>query len=163
MDTMDTGVVGRVRAFDDEHGDSIQYEGWIFYSDGAARETNPQGVLKSPPTDPWELAKKIASFRELVYAYAADKFRTAKQQAGANLRGALSYQGRCGAPPDAQVAVAELEELRDAARSARDKFTAAQKAVEAAKPDHLKAREDQDAGHRQATEKLLGDIDRIEI
>ncbi len=157
------GVAERVAAWDAEQGESLSYQGFVYFKNGAHRELNPMGALHEPPQDDWERAKRVALYFKLVFDRASAAFTSRKRAMTGNLRGALNYSGRCAEPPDQDRTVQELEDLRDEARRAHRDYLRAREAVEEAKPFELREREADDADCRQSTEALLSKLSDIDL
>jgi len=159
---MDYGSVNaRVAAFDAAHGASVYKDGWLFFEDGAARESNPLGPLEAPPADPYRLAKRKLLFHEVLLARAVRAFEQRKHYILAACQGNLR-QARCGpVPMDAASAEAELKQLRHVVlthKKARDLAAAAVDAV-----DPRAGLAEMDASCRQSNEDLLSRVDSIEV
>lgn len=71
-----------VEAFEARHGLSyFDAENYIIlFEDGATRDANPFGMLREPPTDPLELARRKLNFWRKVTADAENLFQRQKEQ-----------------------------------------------------------------------------------
>jgi hypothetical protein len=119
MDYDSGSVKHRVTTFDTKHGgreNSVQSEGgWIYYKDGAKRETEPLGALVEPPTDPYELAVAKLNYARTVLKRANDEF--------ANLREQLRFTLRD------DVGLSKLKRLKSALPKLQQEVTWAEAAV----------------------------------
>jgi hypothetical protein len=121
MDFDSGSVKHRVTTFDTKHGgreNSVQSEGgWIYYKDGAKRETEPLGALVEPPTDGYELAVAKLNYARTVLKRGNDEF--------ANLREQLRFTLRD------DVGLAKLKRLKSALPKLQQEVTWAEAAVNA--------------------------------
>jgi hypothetical protein len=160
---IDYGIGKRLRDFDSAHGDYVVNNGWIFYEDGATRETNPWGCLAEPPSDIYECAKLKVRFCKLKLELAIEEFSTCKRdvllQAQANLK-----EKYCPAPTSTQQeAVTSLKKLKQKVESCKRKLREAQTNLENAKPAYLREREITAENNRHKNQELLLELQRIEI
>jgi len=154
------GVQDRVAAFDQEHsvgGEPVSFRGWTFFPDGCTRDSNPLGLLVEP-TDPRELAKNKARYREIIAAVAAQMFESRKREIQDHLRAITAVRGVMESPPPVptQELEAELTELRDRALQARAAHHAAEKELASLAPPQDRDRQEKtDACKATATDALL--------
>jgi hypothetical protein len=157
------GIKKRLAEFDEAHGQSLVDNNWILYEDGAARETNPLGALIIPPSDPWERAKRIAYYRQLVLQRAVDKFHERRDFYLTFINANLN-QAYCPKTPfTPEQATKELEELRKAVRRAKRQHQQACADVEANTPERVRMRREQNTKNRQENESLLTAVRSLEV
>jgi hypothetical protein len=58
-------VMNRVDQFDTKHGEFVNENGWLYFEDGAGRDSNPLGALMEPPKNPKELARLQVIYWEI--------------------------------------------------------------------------------------------------
>jgi hypothetical protein len=161
---MDYGSVNhRIAQFDKRHGESIFYDHWIRFEDGAAREENPLGLLLDPPTDPWDRMKRIEYFHRIKLARAVKAFDSRKKHYAESALAAMKDQFT--GPPIAStaVAVAELKQLAGVVKAMKSTHDKAVAAVEAAKPQRLRDLEASNNANRQRQQELLTALDAVKI
>jgi len=156
-----SSINARIAEFDAKHGASVYADGWLYFEDGASRESNPLGSLNEPPEDPYRLAKRRLFFHEFLLARAVRAFEQRKHYIMAACAGNLR-QARCGpAPVDAASAEAELKQLRHsvlAYKRLRDQAAAAADAV-----DPRAGYAEMDAECRASNQDLLARVNSIEV
>lgn len=156
------GINQRIAAFDKRHGASIYDDAWIRFEDGACREVNPLGSLLEPPTDPYDRARRRAVYHKIIFERALREFDNAKRNYRSVIHANLNSPV-CGPAPECHDALSELNTLKAAALAAKAKYDKAQAAVEAAKPEATRAREQQDQINRESNQNLLNAIDNVEL
>jgi len=73
-------IAQRIRAFDESHGkDPVFFDGWLLFSDGASRETNPFGALCEPSPDAYQRSKFIVGYFEIKLELAVEDFTICKR------------------------------------------------------------------------------------
>src|SRR5262249_31195837 len=74
-------MAGRIAAFDKRHGgkeNSVLFNSWIYYKDGASRDYLPEGALIEPPKDDYQRLLKIVYYNRGRLAEATRQFEDLK-------------------------------------------------------------------------------------
>ena len=75
------GVSGRIADFDRRHGgNSVYFNDWYYYANGAQREGWPLGVMTEPPEDEYLLANNILQYHQARHAIGVYKFENLKER-----------------------------------------------------------------------------------
>lgn len=154
-------VQQRVAEFDAENGESVFHEGWVYFRNGALREANPAGLLKDPPSDCYERARRTAFYHRLKHEQALQRFNERRE----DLARAATFGIRNGGPVPlrAEEARVALEALADTVRKAQVDLERAEKLVGKTEPDHVRQRREQEAANKQASAELLEAVKSIEL
>lgn len=104
----------RVIEFEKEHGDSEEYNGLMFYADGATRHAHPEGQLTGLPEDVSKRIKNQITYAKLKYNFLVRKFNDKKYDAMQTAQTMLKKTGNPGGPPaDAKVLTEELLKIKE--------------------------------------------------
>jgi hypothetical protein len=161
---MDYGSVNhRIAQFDKKHGESIFYDHWVRFEDGAAREENPLGLLLDPPDDPWDRAKRIEYFHRIKLARAVKNFDNKKKFYAESALASMKDQFTGPPQTTPAAAVAELKQLASVVKALKAHHDKAVAAVESAKPQRLRQLEESNNVNRQRQQELLMALDQVKI
>jgi hypothetical protein len=155
-------IQGRLQQFDLKHGNNaIRIDGWLIYSDGAMRETNPLGALCEPPGNPYECCKIKVQYHEELLRRAVDEFNTTKHRFMLEASARLRYGDP--SPISKREAVQTLTTLQATVKDRQRKLRIAQQRLDAVQPPALRARFNVEAENKQNTELLIEAISEIRI
>jgi hypothetical protein len=157
------GIMQRIADFDAKHGASVCRDGWIYFEDGAARETNPLGPMMGVPTDPRRAAQRKLTYAETVLEQRVAAFDKRRLYFSRAAQVALKQRHTPPPPASAEAAEAELRGLQHDVKIAQRAVAKAQAEVERLAPEAVRERERQAADNRRANEKLLVKLNQIEI
>jgi hypothetical protein len=152
-------VVGE---FNRAHGPSQSDGNYFYHRDGAKRENCSNGMLWEPNADLWQRAKDIAHYWKLAEARARQEFTDFKQAHVENCKSLLTY-ATAHPPQGTAETVAKLKRLQAVAVEARTELEKAVKAVDDAKPADLKQRDAATATAKVALQKLMTELQAINL
>lgn len=160
---IDTGSIRqRIQQFDLRNGsDAITIGGWLVYSNGAMRETNPLGPLIDPPAQPYECCKVQVQYHEALVRRAVVEFDALKQSLLARALANLRAQQSPGPPGDAEVQ--RLEELRKVVRRRNAHLKRARERLEDSMPGAMQRAATQDAANRRSNERFIADLEDMKV
>jgi hypothetical protein len=117
------------------------------------------GMMSMPPSDPWELAKKIVRYWEIKVQRVAGEFNECKQY----LSGSGHYTFPRNIANDEEKQLEHLEKLQRIVRSTRRKLRLAIEEADDLEPAHRKACRRSPAEEMEYDERLRSRVDRINI
>lgn len=145
--------------FDEEHGGKyVGHNGWLYYPDGARRESIAMGLCLDPPDDKFACAKAIVVYHKLVLERALNKFHVTKENVKAAAEQCLRNGDYFG---DEEEAVKMLTKMKKEIAVLRQNLAAATQAVEDLKPKHLTTDQRITAENRRDAAKSVAAIKRI--
>lgn len=146
--------------FDKEHGGTyVIHKGWIYYPDGARRETAATGLCLDPPDNKLECAKAITVYHKLVLDKALDAFYEQKEHYKSFTESCL--RDGYPLPFDEGEAVEKLTKMRRDIAKLRQNFAAAKQAAEDLTPKQLTTSQRMAAENRRDAAKAADAIKRI--
>lgn len=145
--------------FDRENGGKyVVHNGWLYYANGARRESSAMGLCLDPPDDKFACAKAIALYHKLVLDIALQEFHVCKDNFKAAAETCLRNGDYFGEEEDA---VKMLTDMKKKIAVLRQNFTAATQAVENLKPKQLTTDQRMTAENRREAGRSISAIKRI--
>lgn len=156
-------VKQRIAAFDNLNGDSVVYNDWILFENGAQREVSPLGPLSFPPEDEYDRAKRITFFWKLKHEKASGEF--------SNLKKSLLRHAQAGLKDDVcppplkptEEAVKELNALKRKVQLFSEKYRQAVSEQENLLPKWKVEQNDKSNKNRAELESFAAAIQEIKI
>ncbi|MFZ0033390.1 MAG: hypothetical protein WAK60_00185 [Sedimentisphaerales bacterium] len=166
MKLMTGNFCGRIKFFDEFHGDCVVIGNWIFYEDGAMRERSVgfSTPLMEPPENERECAKNILVFTEAKLQLAREEFDNFKNQLKQRCQ-LIAEQGDCNNPlsPPSTEDIQKLENLKIKVMSWQKRLKKTRKDFEATTPAYVKKRAKRCGENRSKTIDVAVAIEKIEV
>jgi hypothetical protein len=122
-------------------------------------EPSPYGVLRQPPSDPYELAKLKVLYHEHALRRAEDQFASMKDR----LRRTTEAAAMHGEPPPPPERVEQLRELQKVVRQRRRTLANFRRELEAVIPEKHRRLDDFKAANRLNSNRVLKEIGDIKL
>ena len=158
------GMRERIEEFDVRHGsDCLRVDGWIVYSDGASRDTDPYGPLLEPSQDLFERSKLIVTYYVEKHRRAAAEFESERESmlVAAKMAARAHQPGFPPMPTD--QAVEKLKRLKGYVRRCQKELKKAQQELIQHQPSWITVRENAAAEDRQRLDEFISSVSDIKL
>jgi hypothetical protein len=150
-----------LKQFDKKHGGVFIIEkGWLLFADGATRENHSLGRLMEPSADPFERAKAIVHYHEIVLKRALDHFQERKEHYKSLAEGCVQ-DGYTFCQADEAVEV--LTKAKREVAKLRNNLAFAKRDLDALRPKKLTRQDRIKAEARDEAAEALTAIKKIRV
>ena len=151
-----------VDAFDTRNGnDCVKIDGFLIFSNGASRDSNPASPLYEPPKNPKEKCRLQVKYWEEMLRRHIREFDSAKNYLWEVARARMNE----GLPPpdDQHREVVTMKQLESDVKDCRKRLTKARRKLDRYTPDALRSRKARISANRQANEEFIKSIAGIRV
>ena len=151
-----------VKEFDDTNGEFVISGEWLVFKNGAMREVHPMGRLIDPPANEYERAKITVHYHKIRLQLAVEQFDREKLALSISAKTNLN-QANCPHPGTVEDTTKRLKELKGIVADRAVALKLAEEELEKYIPKHIAVHSRIDAENRAANQKILEEIQAIEI
>ena len=162
MSEVTKGAFSMARIFDAEHGgEPLQIDAWLYFQDGAKRESNPLGVMMPPPRDPFKRAQRIKYFYERKLGRMVKDFQRLKRRLKESAKNWVEAENVPRVPK--QHLLVDLRLMKKEIQQLKAKFQQAESNVETLIPVGVTFRREENEKRRSEMREYLKTLGSIEV